>query len=289
MAQDGGFAGHGRDPVHQHLAQLLEYMGGVVLTASRGPGVEHDHVGVAGQGLGHGVLDQLVAVLHLGQDERLGPALGHQGGQEGAVGLDDVAGAGWTLFRLLPGEQLGAGGDDGHPRALERFDAEDPGGEQGREVGRGQAVVVRQDHLAGHHVLAHLAHVLPGEGGGLDLGGLGAGLVHLLDHDDRVAALGQGLASVDGVDLLAQPEFQGAFLAGPEGGAGLDRQAVHGRGVVAGRGEIGVDRLGRDPAQGLHGGNSLRAGQLGPGEGFQEGLAGDRQGLHLQVDVTLHG
>ena len=170
----------------------------------------------------------------------------HQPGQKDRIGLHDGSGLGRALgLGVAPVHELLAGGDDGDPGDLQHFNFEDPGGEQRGQIGGGEAVMVGEQHLLGHHVLAHPAHVLPGEGGRPKLHGVLVRLVHLLDHHHRVGARGQGVAGVHRVGLLAQLQQRRVFVVRAIAVRGQDGHAVHGRRVVARGGEFGEKPAGR--------------------------------------------
>ena len=82
---------------------------------------------------------------------------------------------------------------------------------------------------------------------------------NVLHHDHGVLVLGDGVAGVQNGELL-RPEGDRRGLRGAEGVPGHDGHAVHGAGGIVGRADMGVDRLGRDPAAGL-----LHRDHLGPG------------------------
>ena len=107
-----------------------------------------------------------------------------------------------------------------------------------------------EDHFPGADVLADLAYVLPGRGGGMDGDGAVRVFHNVLHHNHGVLVLRDGVAGVQNGELL-RPEGDGGGFRSTEGIPGNDRHAVHGAGGIVGRADMGVNRLGGDPAAGL--------------------------------------
>ncbi len=148
---------------------------------------------------------------------------------------------------------------------LADLDRGNAGGQQRPQVNGPDAVPLRQNQLGDDDVLAHGADVLPRGYRLEDLHPAAFQLMDVLDHDHRVKAFGQGIAGINRHILLRRQD-QGPCLAGADGFPEADGDAVHGRGVVKGRGASGENGLGGDPVQGVIDRDFLhRAGQQAAG------------------------
>ena len=244
-AQDGGLAGLHGDAVVQHLPQFPDDFGGKILPPGGGAGVENHQVALRRR-LGDSGLDLIELVRHNGIGPGLRPPLAQHGGENGGVELHDVPRPGVGTGR----DDLVPGGDDAHQGLADHRDLQHAPGDHGPDGRRAYLHVGREDHFPGANVLADLADVLPGCGGSMDGDGA-VGVFHdVLHHDHGVLVLGDGVAGVQNGELL-RPEGDRRGLRGAEGMPGNDRHAVHGAGGIVGRADMGVDRLGRDPAAGL--------------------------------------
>ena len=96
------------------------------------------------------------------------------------------------------GPHLVPGGQDGDHGTAPHHQVGGPGGRRGGEIDGTQPVTLGQQQLGGAHVLADRAHVLEGRHRRPQLGGA-ADVVHVLAHDDRVAAVGHRVAGVHDV------------------------------------------------------------------------------------------
>ena len=288
-AEDGRLAGHDGHPVDQHLAQFLDQLHRVVGAARRRTGVDQHQVRAPGQFVPQPLTDGLGLVRDHQRHPHLGPGLFGQGGEHGAVRLDDPAG-GHGVAEFVQLDQFVAGGDDGHPRPPPHRHGGAAAGEQGADVRRPEAVAGGEEQLGGDDVLTHLAHVLPGIDRRADHR-FRVRLVeqHVLDHDHRVPVRRQRVAGVHH-DCLAvvQPQGERALVAGAEGVLGAYRQPVHGGRMERGRGKAGAHRAGGHPAAGRARGHGFRLGAP-VGEAVEEQLPGLGAGTHLQVDFSFHG
>ena len=94
-------------------------------------------------------------------------------------------------------EHLVPCGDDADGDALPDGHVPDAAGKQRAHIPRPQLVVARKEQFRRHNVLPDAADVLPRKGGGFN--GDAAAVQHdLFDHDHGVAALGHGVAGIDG-------------------------------------------------------------------------------------------
>ena len=206
----------------------------------------------------------LDAVVVVGDDGQAGDdTAGFLGlcAQHQRVVLDDVA----RLQLAAGGDQFGARGLDGDARPPVDGDLRVPAAGDRAQVLGPQPVVGGQHQFGGDHVLAHGPHIGPRRAGREDLDVIGAVLLHglgMLDHDDRVHAVGQGVAGVDGHGLLAHAQQDGAGLGGAACVLAAHGVAVHGRGVVVGRRDPRPDRLGGDAVQRLDEWDGLHAQRL---------------------------
>lgn len=101
----------------------------------------------------------------------------------------------------------------------------------------------------------------------------------VLDHDDRVAALGQGIARVHGKTGSSRREQQGAAFARGKGVGRAHGVTVHGRGMRARGGTPRVHRMGEHAATGVLCRHTFLAdkffalqGGPGAGHGFRRGI-----------------
>ena len=99
--------------------------------------------------------------------------------------------------------------------------------------------------------------MLPGRGGRGDLKDTLLDLDHILDHDDGVGLLGKGLAGVDVDRFRPEAELLRRGLRGAGGVGGAHGDAVHGGGVVVGRGDSGEDRTCGHAAESVFGPDDL--------------------------------
>ena len=111
------------------------------------------------------------------------------------------------------------------------------------QIDGAQLMVHLQDRLAGDHILAHQAHVLPGRYRRIDQQRIGIGLVDIFDHDDRVGRIRQGIAGVHGKSCAAKAQRQRRGLARGNGIVGGDRITIHGGTVKMWRRQTRVYRL----------------------------------------------
>ena len=115
----------------------------------------------------------------------------------------------------------------------------------------------REDELALDDVLSRHTHVLPGRERRLYPNRAGARLVHVLDHDDAIRPLGQRVARVEGVGLLAQEKLFGTHGCGARGLRRGEGVPVHRGGVKMRAGNPRVGRARRHAPQGLGRGDFL--------------------------------
>ena len=169
----------------------LEHDPGHVRVADAHPARDDDDVTPArqlverrGEGLG--------GVAHGGRHDRDAPVAGHRRGQEGAVGLVDLAPA--QLGARC--HQLVAGRDHADHRTPHAHQPRRPGRRGSGQLAWAEPDAGLQDHVARAHVLARPAHVAPDVDDLVDADPALHGR-RLLDRHDRVGARGQGGAGHD--------------------------------------------------------------------------------------------
>jgi hypothetical protein len=118
-----------------------------------------------------------------------------------------------------------------------------------------------KEEFRGDNVLAHAAYMLPGKGRRLDFHPIVTARVDLFDHDDGVGIGGQNVAGIDVKSVLPDLELPGAGLAGTEGLLGLNRDAIHGRGVEIRRRQAGEHRRRQNPSHGVRHRNRFGGGR----------------------------
>ena len=191
---------------------------------------------------------------------------------------------------LLKGDELAACGDDDHPWPPPRQNALMPAAGQRAQIDRAQLMVHLQDGFRSDHVLAHQAHMLPGRDGSIDEQRLLVSFVDILDHDDGVAALGQGVAGIDRVGVLTQAQSQRLSFSRGNSGGRVYRVAIHGRAVKMRRRAARAQRLGGHPPQRISQGHKFPIQRTGASGGQQRRLQlGPRlvQRNVFQVDLAL--
>jgi len=184
------------------------------------------------------------------------------GAQHQRVILDDVARPHVAAGR----HQLGARRLDGHPRLAAHAKPRMAGTGRRADILRPQQMIGRQDQLGRDDVFAHRPHMLPRRHRGQHLDRLPAGLLlcrfaallicrlaffphlHIFHHDHRVRAGGQGIAGVHVERLLADGQVDRPRFGCAARVFGAHRVAVHGGGMIMGRGDERPHRLGRDAA-----------------------------------------
>ena len=225
------------DAMHEQLAGGANGLGGEVAGAGGGAGERENEVEVA-----TGALDRaakgLWVIANGRSPRRVGADLGEAGGEHRGVEVGYLAG----LDRLPGGDDLAARGDDGDPWGPHDLDLDDACRQERADVGGAKALPGGDDDVGGDDVLADDAGVLPRRGGRDDLENALLRLDHILDHDDGVRLLGKGLAGVDVDRLRPDAELLWRGLRGARGVGGAHGDAVHGGGVVVGRGDGGEDR-----------------------------------------------
>ena len=244
-AQDGRLAGLHGDAVVQHFSQLPDDPGGEILPTGRGTGVQDDHIAFRSS-LGNHGLDLVEFIGNDGVHLRLGTPLTDHSGENGAVEFQNITGLGVGAGR----DDLVAGGDDANHRLADDFDFQHTAGDHGTDGRRRNGHMGGQDHFTGADILTDLADMLPGGGSGVDGNGAILVLYDILHHDDRIAALGNGVAGVQN-DELTGIQCNRCVFGGTEGIPGIDRHAVHGAGRIVGGTDVGIDRMSRHPSAGI--------------------------------------
>ena len=95
-------------------------------------------------------------------------------------------------------------------------------------------MVLGEQQFGGDNIFPHFTDILPGEGGGLNGDFMVGGRLHLLDHDDGVAAFGDDIPGVYGDRIRAHGQRNRTGLGGPESACGPDGHAIHGGDVKSG-------------------------------------------------------
>ena len=203
-------------------------------------------------GRAQGLLQQRRVIPDLRQLDRLPSPFLHEGAQHGGVKLDDSPRPG-LIPRL---DQLVSRGNDGDPGPRLDRNHGVAGRQERAQIVRPQPVRARQEHLRGHHVLPHQAHVVPRRHRFQDLHALVIHLPHLLDHDHGIGPQGKRVAGVyiaetalDALPVGNALESLGGEFGRAEGIFGAHADSVHGRGVVMGRRDAGKDGLRGDAVQ----------------------------------------
>ena len=289
-AEGRGLAGHDGHAVGQQLALAGDDVGGIVVAARRGTGVEQHQIRALVDGRVDGRADGFGIVGHDGQGKGLAPGLLHDGREDVGIELRQAAARAQVfLAGLGEGHDLCPAGDDAHAGLCEHQRFQHAARGQRAQLVGADADAGRQNDLGRHHVLAQLAHMLPGEGGLLDDHMLSVGLgVDVLHHDHGIGARGQGMAGIDPEGVGADGQAQGPPGGGGEGGFGVDGDAVHGRAVEGRGGAARGHGLGQHAVQGSRQGHMLRGQFAALGaDAVQPALTGGLHGLQSQIGMTF--
>ena len=138
---------------------------------------------------------------------------------------------------------------------------------------RQRAKLIRTNHAArrqkdfrSHHVLAQLAHMLPGKGRFFDPHLVSVRMrmrprrsigEHILHHNDGIGVFRQRMTGIDPESVLADGQRFWPVLRGAEGRIRPDGDAVHGRSVKGRRRQRRDSGLGQGPALGFRQRNFL--------------------------------
>ena len=230
---------HGQRPCRR------DHPRGVVVPSRARPGDHDQEVAVRG-GLPHHLGDPLWVVGLDRQAPRLAPGLPHLLSEHEGIGVEDLPRPGLRSDR----PHLVSGREDKDKSLLPNGQVRCPRGRRCRQVDGAEPVSLRQQQLAGAHVLADGPDVLVRGDGGAQFRAARVVVVDVLAHDHRVAAIGHRVAGVhDRVGVRRQPERSGLTRAGRVGGP--DRDTVHGRRVERRGGPDGPYRRGGDEAAGF--------------------------------------
>ena len=244
-AQDGGLAGLHGNAVVEHFTQFPDDPGGIVVTACRGTGIENHQVALL-RCPGYRFLNSVELIGHDGVNLCLRAPLPYHGGENRAVEFQDITGLGICTGR----NDLITGGDNANQRLSDHLNLQHAAGDHGADGSGRHLHMGRQDHFTGTDILADLADMLPGSGRGMDGYGTVFVLHHILHHNDGVAFLRNRIAGIQH-DKLAGLQRDGGGFSGTEGILCLHANAIHGAGRIVGRADVGIDRMGRDPAAGI--------------------------------------
>ncbi len=232
----------------------------------------------------HGLVQGLGIVIYRRSARYLAAPIPGHAGQDLGVAFYYLPGLGLGLMGEIQDLITGGNDVDSYPvpdRYLPYASAQ-----QGAHVIGGQFVVLGQQKFRGHDILSDAAHILPGVGGLIHGYGMFILLVDFFHHDHAVHPFWKGGPGIDFQVVPASLQQDRLILAGDEGSLRLHSHAVHGGTVKCGRGTLGPQRLGSNPARSFLGGNQLGA-QKFPGiykvlHPFQ-GLV---YGYGLQIDVS---
>ena len=218
----------------QNLTDLAHGGGGVIVPPGGGTGVEDHHVTFFRRLLQR-IPDQIIAVRHDGISHRHRVPFPQHGGEDGGI-----------EFQNIPGLRIGTGrddliacGDDGDTRAADDLQLTDAARDHSSDGGGADLHEAGQNHFTGADILADLADMLPGGGGGMDGDTAVVVLQDVLHHDHRVTALRNGIAGVHH-NKLPRPERHRRGLGGAEAVLRVQGHAVHGAGGIVGGIDAGV-------------------------------------------------
>ena len=287
LAHEDRLSGHHGDPVDQDFSQLGHRRLGEVLGSGRRSPHGHDNLVVVLQGFVHRLLNLGDVIDHNFSLDEFSPRRFHQLPQHVGIGFQHLSWLEVGQVHAPPVPDLRPGGNDQHARLFPHFYFEHAAGEQRPQAIGGHRVVSGKQQFRGHDVLPHLSDVLPGKRRADDLQPVVVQGVDVFDHDHGVGPLRKHMPGIDEKRVFILDQHLGTGFAGAERLLGVHRDAVHGRRVKVGRGQLREHRFRQHPSHRIR-----RCHSLGP-HGFdmrkplEQSLPCFVHGFHLQVDISF--